>query len=153
MRQLYITLGTPVIELPIKATDISGEKAAAIIGFKRNNLEQANALMQYVDSIMDDNTATSDEKDSKLRAIFTDQVKFIKNFDLIALDEAGEPVLYKTIADTRTETDTELQGSSGCLAFLLDMILTNQPWSSALTKGLYAVNYNTQFGEEAEIKN
>lgn len=155
MKKLYVALATPSVELSIKAKQIDGSTSKCLAGFKRYNEVEAVAKRKEAETLIQELSAKStEEQNSGIKTFLGKEILYLKNVDLFEESVLGEPQLYKTVEDTRTETDPELQGeTTNCLDFLLDMLLAAPPWSSALIQAFFKLHYNLQIGDDAEVKN
>ena len=155
MRKFYIALGTPSVELPLKAKQLDGSISKCIAAFKRYDEQGAIAKRTEAEALIEKlSTLSVAEQNKGLAEFLKKEIIYLKNVDIFEETELGKPVLYKTVEDSRTESDPELLGDyKNCLDFLLDMLLAAPPWSSALIKTFYSLHYNLNLGEDAEVKN
>jgi hypothetical protein len=141
-KQLYIKLQTPTVELPVKATDVSGVTQEILVGFKRYDLDQLKAKF-------DDETTLETQTDIDF---FSQEIIYIKNAVLEIHDETGflEDLVVK---DTRTAEPNEFfQSPKEALAVLLGYYLNSSPWKNALIKAQQEALFNTSFAD-GELKN
>lgn len=155
MKKLYVALATPSVELTVKAKAPDGSIAKCLMAFKRYDEAGSVAKRKEAEELMTTLAEKSSEEQTLgISNFLKGEIIYIKNLDLFEESELGNPVLFKTIEDTRTEKDAELLGEySNCLDFLLDMLLAAPSWSSAIMETFFKLHYNLSLGNDAEVKN
>ena len=143
MQKIQLKLTTPVIEMPIEAVDVAGQKDRFIAGFRRTPLDETAALLEKADLL------AKEAKEEELHKLLKSQILYLKNATILYEENGKDKVL--TIADTRKET--VVQDEEITLDFLLELFLSWPSYTTALIRAFYEVNLNTKLGQQAEIKN
>lgn len=156
--KLFVKLQTPTIELKVSAKDASGNKDSLLVGFKRYELDAAQAKMETVSKIL-----KTDEKDEQGNPVAPDskevndflkgEIVYLKQLKLDLVDDAGN-TKELAIADTRTVKPNEglWESADECLAVLLDMYLSSAPYRLSLITSMYKALFNGDYSD-AEAKN
>lgn len=155
MTKFYVALATPSIEVIVKAKDAFGNTGSILVGFRRyapeEGLKKIDTITELAESA---EFNTTQDRENAIKLFLKGEILFVKNVDVYTEEEPGVPVLYKTVEDSRTEKDQDLQGeNSSCLDFLLDMLFASPSWGSAFTEVFYAVHMNFKLNAESEVKN
>ncbi len=155
MKQLYVKLQTPIIELPVKAKDSSGAKDSIVIGFKRYKIEESEKLLQDFQELLKNQLEAGEVSDStEANTFIKSMVVYIKQAKPVIYDSETEKEVELSIMDTRKAKPNEglWEDADSCLDALLELYLSSAPWRSslinAMTKALLNVNY-----EEESLKN
>jgi len=157
MKQLYVRLQTPVIELTVKAKDSSGANDKIVVGFKRYNLEEAEKQLKEFQEVieqqledMQEGTAISEEVNSFIK----DKVVYIKQAKLEIYDTEADKTVELVIPDTRKAKPNEdfWESPDECLDALLDLYLSAAPWRSSLITALQKALLNMDY-EAEQLKN
>ena len=148
MKKVFILLGEPTIDMPVKGKDAAGNSATITAVFKRYNAERTEELLAKVIPL-----ANAIEVSGNLEAaiaILKQEIVAVKGVTLFDM-ETLKPVVM--IEDTRTlKVPSVLQeayeyapwelGPDTCLAFLLDLYLATPAWGAAFIKAFFAVHNN-----------
>ena len=147
MKKVFILLGEPTIDMPVKGKDAAGNSATITAVFKRYNAERTEELLAKVIPL-----ANAIDVSGNLEAAITilkQEIVAVKGVTLFDT-ETLKPVV--TIEDTRTlKVTAEVSkdepapwelGPDTCLAFLLDLYLATPAWGAAFIKAFFAVHNN-----------
>ena len=156
MKQLYVKLQTPVIELTVKAEDSSKTKDSMIVGFKRYPLEEADKELKKFQQLLEEQLDSMQEGTSDLEEVnnfIKSQIEYIKQAHVVIHDEAGKESEL-TVADTRKAkpNDGLWDDADSCLDALLDLYLSSTPYRSSLITALQKALLNMDY-EEEQLKN
>lgn len=147
MKKVFILLGEPTIDMPVKGKDSAGNSATITAVFKRYNTEKTEELLAKVIPLA--NAIELPGNLEKAIEILKHEIVALKGVTLFDV-ETLKPVT--TIEDTRTlKVTAEVSpyepapwelGPDTCLAFLLDLYLTTPAWGASFIKAFFAVHNN-----------
>ncbi len=150
--QIAIKLQTPTIELPVKAKDASGAKDTILVGFKRYPIEEAQAKLDTLQSLLDSADKVKSLESTELDNFITNEIVYIKQIKL-DLNENGKS-RELAIADTRQVKPIADLWETGdeCLSVLLKMYLSSAPYRLALILAGQKALLNNDYSQD-ELKN
>jgi hypothetical protein len=151
--KLYIKLQTPIIELTVKAKDVSGAKESIIVGFKRYETKESQEKISKLQDLLTDSADTNSVSIS-LDTFIKGEIEYIRQARLELADSETGRNTELTIADTKTAkpNDSLWATPDECLAVLLDLYLSSAPWRLSLILALQKALFNNDYSD-AEIKN
>lgn len=142
---LRVKLQAPTVEVKIVAIDVSNTKDIIYVGFKRYEVEPAEAKLNEFMEIL---TSTSEGSfiNPKLDAFIKREIVYIKSAELNYIDETGQEQSLK-VNDTRTVKPNAAfwETSSDCLSVLVDLYLASVPTKVALTAQVQQALLNNDF--------
>jgi hypothetical protein len=156
MKQLYVKLSTPIIELSVKSKDASGTKDSMLVGFKRYKVEDSQKQLKQLQHLLEAQVESIQDTDeietTELDLYIASQIVYIKQANLVYIEDGKETTLQ--IPDTRkAKPIADLwEGSDECLSVLVDLYLSSSPTRSALTSSLQHALVNSDF-DNGELKN
>jgi len=163
MKQLFVKLQSPVIELPIVSKDSSGAKDSFLVGFKRFEVEESEKELHKFQSLLKEQMEAAKEEDSSGRYVqaystesdefIKDKIVYIRQATLGVYDSETDKTTNLTVADTRKAKPNDFwENEEGCLDALLNLYLASSPTRSAIIAGMTKALLNTNYDEE-RIKN
>jgi len=156
MKQLFVKLQLPTIELTVKSKDASGTKDYMLVGFKRYNVEDSQKQLKQLQHLLEAQVESIEENDrietTELDLYIASQIVYIKQANLVYIEDGKETNLQ--IPDTRkAKPIADLwETSEDCLSVLVDLYLASSPTRSALTSSLQHALVNSDF-DNGELKN
>lgn len=145
-KQLFVTLQTPFILLPVTGTDGAGDKTTIFVKFKRRNIEEAQKRFdEYSDIFTEKNQNILKEKLNNF--LFEEIISFEKITLPIYDVESDPPVKIGEIVvkDSLKEKESDFWTSpEECKKVLFDLFISSQVWGPEITKTLITALTNKE---------
>lgn len=156
MKQLFVKLQTPTIELTVKAKDSSGAKDSAVFGFVRTNLEESDKELKVFAELLDEQLENAKEgviNTKDVNEFIKSKILYLKQAKLEVYDEDTDKTVELQIPDTRKAKKNEdfWEDAGECLIALLDLYLSASPWRSSIINALQKALVNVDY--EEDLKN
>lgn len=181
MKQIFIKLQTPTVELKIQAKDAAGTKDSFIAGFKRYNKIEGSDKANQFDKLqkelflnlklelkeqsqffdlkaelqnLPEPELTKEEADKEITDFIKNEILYLKDIKVNYTDDVSKTDKELTIADTRTVKVSEGLWTmpEECLELLIDSYLASVPYRQALIEAQQRALLNIDT-REAAIKN